>query len=190
MSELYRKMEACFREPQNFETFASDPDWRVRVAAAVAAGERGDASAAPVLERMLRFEDGRRLYDQPPATFIGSEDGTRMAEQIGPIYAVLPEVDEETREAWKCRGRVKFACGKATVKIGTATPGTKALLRRYLTNDNEAYNVKAASAHAMSVVGTAEDIPALETALHFDEWCTQKEAEKALAAVRARTEER
>ena len=192
ISQTYRKMEACLRDPGCLEALTTDPDWRVRYAAAVAIGEHGDPAEAPYLEKMLHIEDQRSLYDQPNVDLVDPRDKTplsRLAERIGPAEAAFPaEYSDEVKEAWKCRGRVKFACAKAVVKLGYATEETRELFRKYLMDEDEAYNVKAAVAHALSVIGTEEDIPALETALRYDEWCTQTEAKKAIRAIRNREE--
>ena len=77
---------------------------------------------------MLRVENSRPLYSQPPVQFFNSTDDTRMAEQVGPIEAVFDqEYDESSKEAWRCRGRVKQAVLIALYEIGGAMGGSSDL---------------------------------------------------------------
>lgn len=181
---IYDLMESAFTQPAELERLALHENWRVRYAAAVAMGQSQDRRWLPLLKEMLRIENARPLYSQPPAYFTNSTDDTRMAEQIGPITASFDhEVDESTLEAWRCRGRVKQAVLFALYDMGEADDEMRAILHGYLEDPKEEYPIKAAAGRALGKVGNRSSIPALRTAQKFDEWCTQMEATKAIGRI-------
>ena len=178
---VYALMELAFAQPAELAQLARHADWRVRYAAAVAIGQTRDQRWLPLLKELLQLENARPLYSQPPAHFTNSTDDTRMAEQIGPIGVSFEQVvDDATKEAWRCRGRVKQAILFALAELGAADDEMRALLHVYLEAPNEDYAVKAAAGRALAAVGNQSSIPALQIAQKFDEWCTQTEATKAL----------
>ncbi len=184
----YELMELCFTNESALKDMIGHEDWRVRYSAAVAVGELCRPEYAELIEKLLEREEQRDIYSQPPVTFIGSKDDTRMSEQIGPIEVVFPiECSEEQQENWKCRGRVKFAAIKSIVKLKTATERTKELLCSYIGSPGEDYNVRAASAHALGIVGDARHIVFLEKSKDEDEWCTQTEVRKAISLIKERS---
>ena len=181
----YKLMELAFAQPEALAQLAHHAEWPVRYAAAVAMGQTQDRRWLPHLKAMLHRENSRPLYSQPPAHFVNSSDDTRMAEQIGPIAAIFEqEVDAETQAAWRCRGRVKQAILFALYAIGEGDAELCAILQRYLEDPKEDYPVKAAAGRALGAIGNHTSIPALQTAQHFDEWCTQMEATKAIHRIR------
>lgn len=184
----YELMELALAQPNELEQLARHADWRVRYAAAVAIEQTQDRRWLPLLQEMLQIENSRPLYSQPPAHFSNSTDDTRMAEQIGPIGVHFDdEADESTKEAWRCRGRVKQAVLFALYNMGEANDEIRALLHGYLDNPKEEYPIKAAAARALGAVGDQNSIAALRSAQEFDEWCTQKEAEKAIERLKQKT---
>lgn len=185
---VYEWMELAFTQPVELERLALHENWRVRYAAAVAIGQTPDRRWLPLLKEMLRIENARPLYTQPPAHFSNSTDDTRMAEQIGPITATFDHaVDEATLDAWRCRGRVKQAVLFALYEVGEADDELRAILHAYLEDPQEEYPIKAAAGRALGRVGNRSSIPALQVAQKFDEWCTQMEATKAMGRIKKYT---
>lgn len=181
---VYELMELAFAQPAELARLALHADWRVRYAAAVAMGETGDQRWLPELKAMLQIENGRPLYSQPPAHFSNGIDDARLAEQIGPIAVHFDQpVDEQTLDAWRCRGRVKQAVLFALHALGAADDEVRALLHAYLTDPKEDYPVKAAAGRALAAVGNETSLPALQAAQQVDEWCTQTEATKAIGSI-------
>jgi len=183
--EVYLTMERCFLEKENLELFAVHPNWRVRYAAAVAIGETRDPKWLPALKKILKREEDRSLYSQPPAIFTNTTDDTRMAEHIGPITAEFEHSYEpETLENWRCRGRVKQAVLFAINEIGAEDAELLDMLYQLIQRDSEDHPVKAAAARAIGTIGNQESIPYLEIALLIDEWCIQTEARKAIIRIK------
>lgn len=187
LNALYALMEATLEPGEAglaaIREAARHPNWRARYAAARAVEARKDPTLFPILEALLQREKGRALYTQPAVRrFENSEDDTRMAEHLRPIRAVFDqEYDEETLEDWKCRGRVRQACLIAAAMTGAPSEAIKREARAYLLEPKEDYDVKAASCRVLGASGDPKEIPALRAALDYDEWCTQKEAAKAIA---------
>ena len=109
MVNNYTLMEEVLSQPGKIQQYAKHPDWRVRYATAVAIGETKDEKWIDTLLEMMKYEDTRSLYTQPPVIgFENSYDDTRMAEQLVPIKEIFDQnYPEELREDWRCRGRVK-----------------------------------------------------------------------------------
>lgn len=181
MLSTYEKMERCFSDNEHLKQHCLDENWRVRYAAAVAMGEDKDTRWIPYLVDMLRLENSRPLYTQPPSE---ATNPTRESEHIGPLEDPFPNVPEDVREAWKSRGRVKAAAADAIAAIGTATPELLELLYGFLTNDTEDFSVKAATANALGAIGNPESLPYLKALLDYNEWCTATEANKAIQAIK------
>lgn len=191
LTDSFRAMERCFEQTAgdapDAVAAAGHDDWRVRYAAAVALGETRDARHLRLLAEMLRCEHARDLYSQPPAEYTHGTGDTRMAEEIAPVVVRFDHAySEDAMQAWRCRGRVKQAVLFAVHAIGTADDELLAQIHACITRTGEDYPVKAAAARALGVAGTAASLPVLHVALAVDEWCTQTEARKAIAAIDAR----
>lgn len=182
MVNNYKLMEDVLTHPEKIQHYAVHEDWRVRYAAAVAIGETKDAKWLDVLWNMLKYEDTRNLYTQPPvAGFENSSDDTRMAEHLVPIKEIFDkDYPEDIREDWRCRGRVKQACIFAIRDIGKASDDLLAYLHAILQRPGEDYAVCAATALCLGYVGHMGSIPYLEKSLKIDEWCVQTESKKAI----------
>ena len=165
----------------NLETYTNDINWRVRYAAAVAMGESHDKKWLTSLEEMFVNESKLPLYTQPPVHFPGKpEDATRLSEHIGPITVVFDQYyDEETKEAWRCRGRVKQAILYAVYEIGHVHDEFLDKIHNCLEEIKDDYCVVAAAARALGRIGNDKSLRCLENALSIDEWCTVTEAKKA-----------
>lgn len=185
MTDAYELMERALIDPAALAEHATDPDWRVRYACAVAMGETGDPRWLPALRDLLDLEAGRDLYSQPRVLgFTGSYDDTRMAEQLIATEAIFDrDYPEDLKEDWRCRGRVRQACLLAVHDIGSATPELIEVIHRVLDDPAEDYAVKAAGAKALARVGDQRSVPFLEKALELDEWCLNVEARKALSGI-------
>lgn len=176
--ESYDWMERVLTDRSALTDAAVHADWRVRYAAAVAMGRTGDPEWLPDLSAMLEREDGRPLYDQPRASFPGSHDDTRMAEQILAVHEVFDrEAGEDEREAWKCRGRVKQACLFSIGDIGVGDESLRRKVEAYLEETDDV--VRMAAARALGRIGNAGSLPALEQLLDVPEFCSRTEARKA-----------
>ncbi len=171
-------MERVLSDRSSLGDAAAHEDWRVRYAAAVAMGRTGDRSYLQTLAALLEREDGRPLYDQPRASFPGSHDDTRMAEQILAVHEVFErEAGDFEREAWKCRGRVKQACLFAIGDIGFADESLRRKVEAYLVETDDV--VRMAAARALGRIGDAGSLSALEPLLDVPEFCSRTEARKA-----------
>jgi len=182
--DSYDWMERALADPASLDAAAGHTDWRVRYAAAVAMGRRRDPVHLPALFAMLEREAGRPLYDQPRATFPGSHDDTRMAEQILAVHETFDrEAGEEEREAWKCRGRVKQACLFAIGDIGGADAAQRCAVEACLRDGDDV--VRMAAARALGRIGDGASLAALSGLLDAPEFCSRTEARKSTARLRA-----
>lgn len=186
MNRTYHQMEAVFAaSPEHLQTVALDLDWRIRYAAAVAIGFKKDKSLLLLLQQMLDIEAKRPLYSQPKTEFIGVEGDTSLAEQITPFTVVFPyEVDADTQEAWKCRGRVKQAILFAIYEIGEAHRSMIEQIEHLVMDEQEDAPVRAAAVRALGRVGNSTSLACCEYAATIDEWCTRVEAIKAIGALK------
>lgn len=177
----YQVIEALFGDPNQITVASTHPDWRIRYAAAIAIAQSPDPVWLATLHHMLDIEAERPLYTQPPVRFSQGNGDTRMAEQIGPIDVFFAaDYDDATKEAWRCRGRVRQAVLFAIAAIGQADDALLDVLHGYLYDPHEDFAVKAATARALGVIANPRSIPALQEAQAFDEWCTNREATNAL----------
>lgn len=155
-------------------------DWRVRYAAAVALGDVPDASSIEPLLKALAIEDAAPLYSQPPLSAGGS------AGAPGGTLPVFPEgTTEDQIEAWRRRGRLKQALCLALGAIAHGSPAVLAALHRYATDGAEDYLVRASACKALGLIGDLSSREFLSKAANDEEWCTAKEAAKALALLPA-----
>lgn len=177
-------MEEVLSQPERISEAASHEDWRIRYAAAIAIARYPDARWLTVLHQMLIIESQRPLYTQPVVNFSHGTGDTRMAEQIGPLTVMFDHpYDESTKDAWRCRGRVRQAVLFAVAVIGHASPELLEMMHAFLADPHEDFAVKAATARALGAIGDPASVPFLHIALAFDEWCTNREAAKALARI-------
>ncbi len=183
MQTVYDKMEYCLagadRQGQNsFErivAFLSDGSWRVRYAAAVALGDRRDPKAVEPLLKALQKEIGEPLFSQPPL------EGGAHAGSNSPFSVKFPEgTTEDTKEAWRRRGRLLQAICLALGSIGISSPEVLEILHRLATDQGCDYGVRAAACKALGQIASKDSIPILEKAAADEEWCTKTEAKKAL----------
>jgi HEAT repeat protein len=187
MSEILEALEACFRRALDdgpearaaLEAGLRHANWRVRMAAAVALGDRGDAAAVPALLRALEAEDLEPVYTQPEnmvALHAGSNEPFTLALPAG--------TPEQTLECWRRRGRLRQSLCLALGQLGKASVAALPLLHRYAVDAGQDYMVRAAACLALGRIGDPASLPVLEQAVHDSEWCTQTEARRSLAAVR------
>jgi HEAT repeat protein len=156
----------------------ADPDWRVRYAAIVAIGDLRDPRAAEPLLALLRAEACEPLFTQPPLEGGGHAGATL----VSPV--ACPEgTTEETKEAWRRRGRLLQAGCLALANLGTPTAPLLELLHDFATNQTRDYMVRAAACKALGQLACPESLPVLEQATRDEEWCTACEARKAVATI-------
>lgn len=149
----------------------SADNWQVVQAACNALGNRRDTGAVELLLDVLRRQDELDIYGAPD------------------MWSLDDAPDEETKELWRCRFRVKQAACLALGEIGEEH-GAQALgeetiqhLSRYATDDNEDYVIRAAACQALGRAGAAIAEDVLKRAAEDGEWCTRTEARKALAGM-------
>lgn len=152
-------------------------DWRVRYAAAVALGDRREATAVADLLATLDIEDAAPLYSQKDE-IAGAHAGSN--ETLGLLLP--PGVTTATLDAWRRRGRIKQAVCLALGEIGSAAAPALPRLQRYATDQHEDYAVRAAACKALGLIKSPASRPCLDQAVNDPEWCTKTEARKALAA--------
>jgi len=184
MQRRYTDMEAILVDPHRIPAAAVHADWRIRYAAALAMAQHPAPHWIPLIQRMLHIEAERPLYTQPVVRFSRGTGDTRMAEQIGPLEVWFDaEYPEDTREAWRCRGRVRQAVLFALAAIGTCSDEVRDMLHGFLCDPDEDFAVKAATARALGMIGHPDSVPFLQMAVSYDEWCTSREAQKALQRI-------
>ena len=185
MNELFHQMEHVFTCGRDeLGQLALHPNWQIRYAAAVAIGERKDQHDLPILQQMLDIELERPLYSQPKTSYIGVAGDTSLAEQVKPFTVVFPyEVDLETQEAWKCRGRVKQAICFAIYEIGQAPTALLERIKQMVLDDQEDAPVRAAAIRTLGKVGDSSCVSCCEYASTIDEWCIRVESHKALGVL-------
>ena len=180
----YDEMEAVLHDVTLIESAAVYGRWQVRYAAAMAIAQHPEPRWLPVLHNMLIIESTRPLYTQPVVQFSVGNGDTRMAEQIGPIEVTFDSAyDDATKDAWRCRGRVRQAVLFAIAAIGVADNELLAVLHGFLADPKEDFAVKAATARALGVIAHPDSVPFLQIAQQFDEWCTNREATNALQRI-------
>ena len=155
-------------------------DWRVRYAAAVALGDMPVPSAVPPLLAALAIEDAASLYNQPELTAGGPAGACDV---VAPQFPAGTTADQI--EAWRRRGRVKQAICLALGAIGDGSSGVLATLHRYAVDSGEDYMVRASACKALGLIASPTSRAVLTAATKDEEWCTNKEAVKALARLPA-----
>jgi len=187
MNTVFEKMEFCaanITQPDEAaftQTLAllADENWRVRYSAAIALGDRRDPRAVDALVQALRRENEAPLFTQPKL------EGGAHAGSNHPFEVIFPTgTTEETKEAWRCRGRVLQAACLALGNIGTTTPAALELLHDYALDQSRDYAVRAAACKALGQIANPESLPVLEKATQDEEWCTAREAQKAVQKIR------
>ena len=156
-------------------TALAHADWRVRYAAAVALGDVPDSSSVEPLLKALAVEDAASLYNQPPLPaggFAGAPGGVR------PTFA--EGTTDDQIDAWRRRGRLKQAICLALGEIGENSPAVLVALHRYAVDAGEDYLVRASSCKALGKIASPTSRAVLTAASKDEEWCTAKEASKAL----------
>jgi HEAT repeat protein len=148
-----------------------DSNWQIVQASLQALGRRADASAVPDILAVLDVQDGLDLYGAPDQwTLEGAPDAA-------------------TADTWRCRFRVKQAACHALGAIGQAcgagTVGARGVdrLAAYACSSKEDYCVRAAACQALGLMKAVAARDALQKASSDGEWCTSREAAKALAAL-------
>ncbi len=155
-------------------------DWRVRYTAAVALGDlRASAAVQPLLEA-LAIEDAAQLYSQPELPAGGSAGSPGGATPQFPAGTTPDQI-----EAWRRRGRLKQAICLALGEIGEGVPGVLSALHRYAVDSGENYMVRAAACKALGLIASPTSRAVLTAAAKDEEWCTSKEAVKALVRLPA-----
>ena len=186
MSTIFEKMELCAvnAKSKDQETLAEtivmlgDENWRVRYAAAIALGDRRDPAAVDALLQALNRENQEPLFTQPKLEGGGPAGAPDCAAIIFPLGTT-----DQTKEAWRRRGRVIQAICLALGNIAAASPAVLELLHRYATDQACDYAVRAAACKALGQLARPESLATLEKAIGDEEWCTSCEAKKAVRAI-------
>lgn len=189
MKSTFDKMEFCIAASDSKDeksldetiAFLSDGNWRVRYAAAVALGDRRAPRAVDALLEELKKEVREPIFSQPPL------EGGAHAGSNSPFSVKFPEgTTEETKEAWRRRGRLLQAIFLSLGSIGVSSSAVLEVLHRYATDQNLDYGVRAAACKALGQIASKESLPFLEKAADDEEWCTKTEASKALKTIAGR----
>ena len=187
MNSVFDKMEFCVahsnsKDDKSLEkiiTCLGDQNWRVRYAAAIALGDRKNPDAVDALLKALNKEKDEPLFSQPTLK------GGAHAGSNTPFSVIFPEgTTEETKEAWRRRGRLIQAILLALGNIGTVSPEVLEMLHFYAADQKCDYSVRAAACKAIGQLASPESLPVLEKAVTDEEWCTKCEAKKALKKIR------
>ena len=159
-----------------------DPDWRVRYAAAVGLQDRGDPAAIPGLLAALAEEETAPLFSSPELP--GADFNAAGAQATEVVFP--PGTSEETKEAWRRRGRVKQAVVLALGAIASDAPEVLAVLHRYARDAEQDYAVRASACHALGEIASPASLTCLEAACSDEEGCTRMEAVKGRGIVGSR----
>lgn len=186
MPSTYEKIEQCTNlassqahdAEEALLSLLRDEEWRVRYAAAVAAGDRRNAEFVGPLVELLAEEDAAPLYKQPEVEAGGHAGATEVRRPSFP-----PGTTEAMMAAWQRRGRIKQAVCLALGQIGDSSDATLSSLHRYATDQSEDYTVRAAACLALGQIAAPQSAPFLQQATKDEEFCTSTEATKALASV-------
>ena len=130
-----------------------------------------------------------RRYGMPFVSRIGRRCTGSLA-ICAPRQPVPANTPEETRLAWKRRGRIKQAICLAWGSIGQSDERVLEVLHRCATDTGEDAAVRAAASKALGQVGSTSSRPSLERAAQDQEWCTRTEARQALIGGRVPRAER
>lgn len=129
-------------------------------------------------EQVLLYLGGRHargILDGAPALYWPEVWGARALLHVWDDSAASAVLDGVQNRAWRVREMCLKVCADRRV-------GDSALLKRRLTD--ESARVRAAAAHALAAVGTADDLPLLEPLLRDPEKDVRRaagDARKALA---------
>lgn len=198
MHECFEKMEGCFKKEDmtydEWEKIISEAvmseDFFVRYSAAVAIGMYGSAKHFPMLENLLKAENEEPLYTQPAG--LKNTDAAAGDNEVDDI--VFPDgTTEQEKQAWQLRGKIKQAVCLSVLKIGqreNVKPAKNlcAAMCGCAENQNEDYSVRAAAVKALGALCCEECADTLRKAENDPEWCTHKEAEKALNGIKPSAE--
>ncbi len=156
----------------------SHPDWRVRYAAAVALEELPDPDSLPALLAAYEQENAAPLFEQKEtygSAHAGSNAGVALHLPLG--------LSEETLQAWRRRGRLKQALCLAFAALGSKADAARPLLEHDVLDATQDPMVRAAAAKALGLITSPASLPILQKATKDEEWCTNKEATKAVASL-------
>ena len=179
MKETIALVESFFAGRDNWEKCVEHPDWRVRYGLAVAIGEHGTKEDIPLLERILKQEEGRPLFNQPAAQFSNCTDDTRLSEYIGPLTMHFDkEYPEDTLQAWQCRGRIYQAVYFAIYKIGYMPDHWKGKTLEFMKTCTD-YAVVASMCIALRCTKDKSIIPVLKE-IEGTDFCSSFELKKTI----------
>ncbi len=162
------------------EILKSD-NWQVRMAAAVALGERREKGARKALLKCFASEFDEEIFENKKeyCWFVRgvSDDFTDGRTPVSP--------DDEPRRfaAWSRRWRLKGQIARALGRIGG--PGVEEAILDSI-KDGQDFHYYVCVCQALRDCGTEKSLPALKRFLKFEEWCTQRYAEDAIDEIKAR----
>jgi len=189
MNSYFEKMECCAAQASNADeasytsliALLGDENWRVRYAAAIALEDRRDPRAIAPLLQALQAEEQAPLFSQPTL-----EGGAHAGSNIAFSVIFPPGTTDESKEAWRRRGRVMQAICLALGAIGKPSPAVLAALHRYAIAQECDYAVRAAACKALGQLAQPESLPILTQAARDEEWCTGCEARKAIKIIQGK----
>lgn len=155
-------------------------DWRVRYAAAIALENFPAPESVDALIGVLKAEDASPIYGQDSKVGDSIHAGSNQKANMD----FIRDVDDETLEAWRRRGRIKQAVCLTLGRIGREAEPSLPWLHRYAVGQKEDYSVRAAACKALGMIGNHSSMKILEQASNDQEWCTKTEAAKSLAAIK------
>lgn len=179
MKETIALIESFFADRNSWEKYVDHPDWHVRYGLAVAIGELGTKEDIPLLEKILKMEEGRSLFNQPGAHFSNCTDDTRLSEYIGLLTMHFDrEYPEEVMQAWQCRGRIYQAVFFAVYKIGYFPESWKEKTLEFMKTCSD-YAVVASMCIALRRTNDKSIIPALKE-IEGTDFCSSFELTKTI----------
>ena len=169
--DTFLKMDAFWDEttPVNeLEKALQDDNWQVQQAGLSAIGDRGETSTIPAIIAILDEQDQLPIYSCPEEWDFESA------------------TNEDEKETWRCRFRVKqaalVAISKCVDKNSSDLVGDNLCqkIMDYALNQDEDYPVRMAACHLLGQIKRPEAKSILEQASQDGEWCTATTAKEAL----------
>lgn len=158
----------------------NDPEWRVRLAAVVALGDRRERAAVRNLLQILEEESNAPIYSQPKEFVVVG------AAQVAAAKPVFPDgTTDAEKSAWERRGRLKQAVCLSLGAIGIVDERIIAILGDYASSMREDGAVRSAAAKSLGLLGDPAALPYLEKAARDGDWCPRTEAQKAIRQITA-----
>jgi len=152
--------------------------WQVRMASALALGERREPRALPALLQLLADEKDKEIFENQEQKYWFVDHNP-----IPFSVPVDPEKEPKRFAAWSRRWRLKGQVARALGKIGGS--GVEETLLASIA-DGQDFHYYICVFSALKMCGTAKSLPTLRRYSDYGEYCTAYTAREAAVAIEAR----